>query len=178
MLDCYARDTNFHAAGLKEFKEEVVRDLVNRLRFHNDLKRHPEILDEDVADPIIIIGLPRCGTTKAQRMIGTDPSLLKMYLWQFMNPAPFPNAIPGQPDPRLSAAGFGDASILDEKSDLQMGHQMAADQIDEDWFLFDHTFNDWYHNNRNPSRSWHNWLKSRTEPSDLDNYRYVRSLFQ
>ena len=181
MLDCNARDTDFHAAGLKDFQEDIVRDLMNRLRFQNDLKQHPEILNEDVSDPIIIIGLPRCGTTKAQRMIGTDPSLLKMYLWQYLNPAPFPNAQPGQPDPRIAAAGFGDSSALVSStgnSELAAGHHLAADQIDEDWFLFEHTFNDWYFLNRNPSRSWHDWVMSRDEPSDLYNYRFVQTLYQ
>jgi hypothetical protein len=37
----------------------IVRDLVNRLRFQKDLKKHPEILDEDVSDPFVIMGLPR-----------------------------------------------------------------------------------------------------------------------
>ena len=181
MLDCNARDTDFHTAGLRDYKEDIVRDLVNRLRFQNDLKHHPEILQEDVSDPIIIIGLPRCGTTKAQRMIGTDPSLLKMYLWQYLNPAPFPNAKRGQPDPRIAAAGFGDSSALVSStgnSELAAGHHLAADQIDEDWFLFEHTFNDWYFLNRNPSRSWHDWVMSRSEPSDLYNYRFVRTLYQ
>lgn len=180
LLDCVARDCNFHAAGLKEFREEVVRDLVNKLRFRNDLKLHPEILDEDVSDPIMIIGMPRCGTTKTQRMVGTDPSLLKTYSWQFLNPAPFPGTMRGQtPDPRLVAACQGDASLLySEVEEVHAGHHMAADQIDEDWTLFEHTFNDWYPLCRMPIPSWHEWVMSRKEPSDLDNYEYVRSLFQ
>lgn len=44
LLDCVVSDTNFHVVGLAEFKKEVVRSLVNRLRFQNDLKHHPEIL--------------------------------------------------------------------------------------------------------------------------------------
>jgi len=177
LLDCVARDTNFHAAGLKQFKHAIVRDLADRLRFQNDLKRHPEILDEDVSDPIIIIGLPRSGTTKTQRMVGSDPNLLKTYRWQLSNTAPFPNAVPGQPDPRIAAASLGD-TLAEGRPEVHAAHLMTADQIDEDWVLFEKTFNDWAYNNRTPSRSWHDWVMSRKEPSDLGNYRYVRSLFQ
>ena len=179
MMDCFARDINFHATGLKEFREEVVRDLVNRLRMHDDFRRHPEILDEDVSDPIMIIGLPRSGTTKMQRMIGIDPRLFKTFTWQFLNPAPFPNAVAGRPDPRIAAAFAGDLSLIDqEKAEVHAGHHMAADQIDEDWTLFEHTFNSWYQLNRQPSRSWHEWVMSRSDPSDLSNYRFVYSMVQ
>lgn len=176
-LDCRARDTNFHAAGLKEFRSEVVRDLVNRLRFQDDLKRHPEILEEDVSDAIIVLGLPRCGTTKTQRMMGTDPNLLKTYAWQLLNPARFPNVAPGQPDPRIAAANASDFAA-EGHPEVHAGHHMATDQIDEDWTLFQHTFNDWFNNCRTPSRCWHDWVMSRTEPPDLYNYRYVHSLIQ
>lgn len=180
LLDCTARDCNFHPAGLAEFKEEVVRDLLNRLRFQDDLKRHPEILQEDVSDPIIILGLPRSGTTKTQRMMGTDANLLKTYSWQFLNPAPFPGWKRGEPDPRIAAASQGEdaSSLYKDIEEMQAGHHMAPDQVDEDWTLFEHTFNDWYPLCRMPSWSWHNWVMSRMEPSDLSNYRYVRSLFQ
>jgi len=178
LLDCVARDTNFHAAGLKEFKEEVVRDLVNRLRFQEDLKRHPEILEEDVSDPIVIIGLPRSGTTKTQRMVGTDPSLLNIHMWQFLNPAPFPNAAPGKPDPRIAAASVGDSLYAEDNPEVQAAHHMAAESLEEYWNMTEFTFNDWFQNCRTPSRSWQDWVMSRTTPSDLDNYRYVKSLLQ
>lgn len=178
LLDCRAHDTNFHPAGLNEFKLEVVRDLVNRLRFEDDLKRHPEILDEDVSDPIIILGLPRSGTTKTHRMMGTDPTLLKTYTWQLMNPARFPDAVPGQEDPRIAAASYSYSLLAGENPDVQAGHHMAVLQLEEDWVLFEHTFNDWFHNNLTPSRSWQDWVMSRSEPADLGNYQYVRSLIQ
>jgi len=177
-LDCFARDANFHAAGLKDFQEEVVRDLINRLRFQQDLKRHPEILDEDVSDPIIILGLPRSGTTKMQRMLGTDTNLLKTYAWQTRYPAPFPDAVPGQPDPRILASALGDSIYAQKNTEVRAAHYMAAEQVDEDWKVFTYEFNDWYQFVRNPSRSWHDWIISRKEPPDIGNYLYARSIFQ
>src|SRR5512141_2146549 len=61
LQQCCSVDSNFTAKGLNDFHNELVRLLVNRLRFEEELKQHPEILDEDVDDPIIIIGLPRSG---------------------------------------------------------------------------------------------------------------------
>jgi len=176
-LECVAGNINFHAAGLKDFKDETVRILINRLRFENDLKQHREILDEDVSDPIIILGLPRSGTTKTQRMIGTDPNLLKTYLWQLRNPAPFPNAVAGQKDPRIYAASLADR-LTEGDPELDTGHHFSAEQVDEDWLLFTFTLNDNIISQRAPTFAFEEWLMSRKNPSDLDNYRYVRSLFQ
>src|SRR5262245_3684869 len=58
---------NFTAAGLSFLRSNLKRVLLNRLRYQDDLARYPEILEEDVSDPIVILGLPRSGTTKLQR---------------------------------------------------------------------------------------------------------------
>src|SRR5688572_14930808 len=47
------------ARGLMGVHANFVRFLVNRLRWEADVAKHPEILDEDVSDPIIVLGLPR-----------------------------------------------------------------------------------------------------------------------
>lgn len=178
LLDSAATEVNFHAAGLKEFREEVIRDLVNRLRFQHDLKRYPQILEEDISDPIIILGLPRSGTTKTQRMMGTDPSLFNTRMWQILNPAPFPNAVPGQPDPRIAAAAQGDSLLVEANPDVNAAHHMAAESLEEYWNLTEFTFNDWYQNCRNPLPSFADWVMCRDKPSDLANYQYVKALLQ
>ena len=151
-LECLSRDANFHPAGLREYKEEVVRDLVNRLRFTADIKRHPDILEEDVSDPIIILGLTRSGTTKTQRMLAADASLLKTYSWQLVNPVPFPNAVAGKPDPRIAAA-LGDSILEKNSPEVAAAHYMTADQVEEDWRIFTYWFNDWYPFMRSPARA-------------------------
>ena len=65
--------------------------LINRLRYIRDIKDHPEILEEDIVKPIIILGLPRTGTTKLQRILSADPQSQPMTYWRMMNPAPLPS---------------------------------------------------------------------------------------
>jgi hypothetical protein len=126
--------------------EALVRQLLtNRLRFHADLARHPEILDEDVSDPIIITGLFRTGTTKLQRMLSADPSVQPLTFWRIFNPAPFPDAVPGEPDPRIAVArGYVD-NVTAMSPEFMAGHPWIADDADEDslllWLTFDHLAN-------------------------------------
>lgn len=178
MVECYADDGDFHASGLSDFRQNIIRDLINRLRFRDDLKKHPEIHNEDVSDPIVIMGLPRSGTTKFHRMMGADPSLLNTYMWQMLNPAPFPDAPPGQLDPRITAA-YGQDSILADVPEIRAGHYFHVNAIEDCNFLFGATFNNgWSIAGRTRSTSFDEWTRTRKSPSDLDNFLYVRSVFQ
>lgn len=141
LLDSAAKEVDFHTAGLESFKRDIVRCLITRLRTHDDVTKHPEILDEDVSDPIIVIGLPRSGTTKTQRMLSAPIDVQRLYLWRSLNPARFPDTKPGQPDPRIAAASQSNSS--DDSPELRAAHLMTATQPDEDWGLYDSTFDDW-----------------------------------
>jgi Sulfotransferase family len=134
-----AREVDFTEAGLQQQKADTLRYLINRLRTQEDIRRHPDILDEDVSDPIIIIGLPRSGTTKTQRMMSAAPEVQKLYAWRIMNPARFPNVRPGQPDPRLEAGG-DDFLSGKRQSILGAGHEMGAQLVDSDIALFEQSF--------------------------------------
>jgi len=46
---------------------------VNRLKLHDWLSRHPEILEEAIERPIFILGLPRTGTTLLHDLLALDP---------------------------------------------------------------------------------------------------------
>ncbi len=61
MTECYIQDVQVDHQGLRLVCGTIVRQLVNRARFEADLKAHPEIRDEDVSDPIVILGMPRSG---------------------------------------------------------------------------------------------------------------------
>ena len=65
---------NLSVRGLQGMHANSLRWLVNRLRYEADVAKHPEILDEDVSDPIVVLGLPRSGTTKLQRFLSADPT--------------------------------------------------------------------------------------------------------
>jgi len=134
-----AREVDFTEAGLEQQKSDFRRYLINRLRMHADIALHPEILEEDVCDPIIIIGLPRSGTTKMQRMMSTDPNVQRLLAWRLMNPARFPGTKAGEPDPRLIAGGD---DLLDGKRHAQLGsgHEMGPNLVDSDIALFEQSF--------------------------------------
>jgi len=136
----FAKDAPFTEIGIRTQIEAIHRYLVNRLRAARDMAKHPEILKENVSDPIIVLGFPRSGTTVLQRMLSADPKMQKLALWRVLNPAPLPGEGVGDFTKRMTVAKETENAIRQSKPDLFAAHPMIADEAEEDWFLHHHDF--------------------------------------
>jgi hypothetical protein len=133
-------EARLSAMGVEILKPTIARMLVNRLRMQRDIAQHPEILDEDVSNPIVVVGFPRTGTTKLQRMMSAHPGTQALPVWQLMNPAPFPGSAPGALDPRIAAAQQDTAMMAEMFPDWVAGHPAQACDADEETFMMEMTF--------------------------------------
>jgi len=68
----------------------AMRYATNRLRIADLLRRHPEIHDVPIERPVIVVGLPRSGTTNLVNLIGADQRFRSMPLWESYEPVPDP----------------------------------------------------------------------------------------
>ena len=59
---------------------------MNRLRIEETIRSHPEIADEVVEGPIVILGLPRTGTTATSQLVALDPAVRSLRLWESSDP--------------------------------------------------------------------------------------------
>jgi hypothetical protein len=136
-------------AGLTDAREEklhddILRVLVNRLRMHADLQRHPEILEEEVLAPIFITSLPRTGSTKLHRMIASTGDFNAPTFWQAHNFAPFPQSDGAGVDPRIEAAQRDLDWTTEVAPALQRAHPIYANEADEALQLLAAGFNSRY----------------------------------
>lgn len=99
-------DGDLNAVGRAGFFTDCVRYATNRLRIHELLKRHPEIHDIEISQPIVVAGLPRSGTTHLLNLISADTRLRSLPYWESLEPVPAPEDKPGADgiDPRLARA--------------------------------------------------------------------------
>lgn len=139
MLHSVLTEARLNQAGAMGLELDARRWLVNRLRMRADVSRHPEILDEDVSDPIVIVGVPRTGTTKLQRVLARDPGVQSIPLWQILNPAPFPGGHSGDPDPRVVMARQVVEAMATYAPDIQELHPFAAEEPEEEIVLLEMT---------------------------------------
>ena len=57
-----------------------------------DRAANPEIADVKIERPIVILGLPRCGTSILQALVGADPDVRTPLQWEVAAPSPPPEA--------------------------------------------------------------------------------------
>lgn len=118
----------------------VINMLVNRLRYVRDVGRHPEILREEISKPIVVLGLPRTGTTKLQRVLSACPQTQSMTYWRMMNPAPFPDEVPGNPQGRIEAAEAVVELLATQFPGFMARHPTHARHADEEVLLMQGSF--------------------------------------
>ena len=91
------------ALGARILHGSVVRSLTNRLRIEHWFSRHPEIGDERIEAPWVVVGMMRSGTTLVQRLLASDPRHATTLGWEALEPAPRLTSDPTRPDPRIAA---------------------------------------------------------------------------
>ena len=102
-LQAVAADRSLRPAARFGIFTSCVRCLKNRLLLEDLLKQHPEILEVEIRQPLIIVGLPRSGTTHLVNLIAADCRLRSLPYWESLEPIPVPaeKPGPGEEDPRL-----------------------------------------------------------------------------
>ena len=132
VLNSEAELTEIGAGGAQAM---IVTALVNRLRHVDLVKRHPEILDEQVDVAAVVVGLPRTGSTMLHRMLSSAPGMTGVKWWECQNYAPFPGEARGDPEPRRAAASAYLDYMLEHAPDLMSIHPMSIDQSDEELII-------------------------------------------
>ena len=88
-LDEIDADPNRSPVSRMTTHAACTRYAANRLRVLDVLRRHPEIHDEEIVAPIIVVGLPRSGTTHLLNLMSADSRFRSLPLWESQEPVPF-----------------------------------------------------------------------------------------
>ncbi|MFV0645936.1 MAG: sulfotransferase [Sphingomonadaceae bacterium] len=75
-------------------RRQIVKILARRLNIARDVQKHPEILDEQIREPVFIIGFPRTGTSIQQALFTSDPANRGVEAWRVYEPSPPPGERP------------------------------------------------------------------------------------
>lgn len=140
LADAIPREAALNEVGEQMVYGGIQRLLINRLRYVDDVKRHPEILDEKIVKPIVILGLPRTGTSKLQRVMSADPGVQRLEFWREINPAPFPGEQPGDPKERIEAGLLVENTLSTMFPGWMARHPMEAREPDEELHIMDMSF--------------------------------------
>ncbi|HWD56160.1 MAG TPA: sulfotransferase [Acidimicrobiales bacterium] len=167
----------FNDAGVFQQHTLIAGLLKNRLLIENLIARHPEILDEQIASPIIICGLPRTGTTHLHNLVSADPAIRSLPYWESLEPVldERERPAPGEPDPRRARTAMG-LSFLDVAMPyFNRMHEMTVDHTHEEIQLLAIDFSSMLLETTATMPMWRDAYRARDQrPS----YAYLRRVLQ
>lgn len=139
---CETYDNNgYNEEGRKKNRKRLQSLLMARLRIEDAWKRHPEIRQEKITQPMFLTGLPRTGTSALLNLLASDAAARPLKLWEGLNPDPIDGLKPGEEDPRY--VGMRDFyKSMEGNSDFDKIHKTSADTPEECIHLLNHTFQD------------------------------------
>ena len=140
LLEAYERTAQLHLLGRLALRQECLRLLSNRLRIQEDLKRFPLIEQTPIKKPLVIVGLPRTGTTLLHHLLAQDPSARVPRLWELLQPSPPPCPGTLATEPRLKQAEQLIRRAITLAPHFQALHPLSATGPEECLFLFQHAF--------------------------------------
>jgi len=140
LLKSLREEAPLNEIGRATMRGRVVESLVTRLNTQDWMVRHPEILEEEIGEPIVIMGLMRTGTTMLQRILASDPRHYAAMWWETRFPAPLPDTDWSSVDPRIAPAEAEVAGILEADPRQASIHPWDAQAPDEEIMLLEHTF--------------------------------------
>jgi hypothetical protein len=130
--------------GVHAWHRRIVEMLRNRLVMEDYYRRHPKIALEKIGGPIVIVGLPRTGTTLLQRVLGCDRRFHPMFTWETRYPTPMVEPGTPGPDPRIAVVKAETDAILQANPALLAIHPMSATEPDEEGILLEHSFESFF----------------------------------
>eukprot|EP01094_Clydonella_sp_ATCC50884_P016696 TRINITY_DN2782_c0_g1_i1.p1 TRINITY_DN2782_c0_g1~~TRINITY_DN2782_c0_g1_i1.p1 ORF type:complete len:495 (-),score=146.60 TRINITY_DN2782_c0_g1_i1:414-1898(-) len=84
--------------------EELAQRTANRIKFLQYLEAHPEIEEQPLKNPVVIMGLWRTGTTKLFNLMARCTGARSPQLWEIWYPTPPPTRDNYKNDPRIEKA--------------------------------------------------------------------------
>jgi hypothetical protein len=112
------------------------RALANRIALHRWATEHPEVRDEQIAGPWVIVGLPRTGTSILDLLLGSDPAARPLLQWEAAHPIPPVSAEQSVSDPRIAQTARELDGLLRLNPPLRAMHPFGATLAEECVTLF------------------------------------------
>lgn len=136
LLASAERDASLHFLGRVSLRRSIVESLINRLLLVEAQKRTPEMFDVPLVPPLIVLGLPRSGTTYLHRLLAEDPAHHAPPFWELVRPLPQP----GERDDRREVISRELVWRKWVAPELDRKHFITADTPEECLFMLGATF--------------------------------------
>ena len=140
MFNPSIEEADLNDIGIEAQQHRLIGILANLLRIEDACIQHPEILNEEIKSPVVIVGLPRTGSTMTHRLLASDPRHTAMLWWEGRYPAMLPNEVRGHPDERMEMGKAEVEAVMQASPEALTIHPWDYKGADEEILLLEHTF--------------------------------------
>jgi hypothetical protein len=88
LLDSCQREAKLNLIGRIVLRADLIHLLCSRLSMQRDRQAYPSIAQQEIREPLFIVGLPRSGTTVLHTLLALDPDHRVPLTWEVMTPSP------------------------------------------------------------------------------------------
>lgn len=180
LLHATETEADLNQVGRMLTRQSYLRLLKHRLWAQDLFKRHPHIDARTLADPVVVVGLARSGTTRLHRMLACDTQFNSLRTWESLNPVPWPECFdasgqPVSPDPRIKNTEDGLRFVIWMGPQIEAVHPLGAHEIEEEVGLLEHAFSSQLFEVIRKLPSFGNWLMQNDQTYA---YRYMARLLK
>ena len=135
-LGACATEADLSTFGRILVSKMLAGSLANRIALHEWATAHPEVRDERITGPWVIVGLPRTGTSLLSMLLGLDPMARPLLQWEASDPIPPPTLEGADEDPRIAKAAKNLEGLMKLNPPLKAMHPFGATMPEECVALF------------------------------------------
>ena len=138
LIESCNHDAELTETSAEELEHYFLTLLCNRLRMQRDFANYPEIHDQVVKAPLIIVGMARTGSTKAQRLLASSGDFNYLPFWQAHSPASHTGERNEDTTVRVAEANRYADWVNNSSPEVKTIHEFDAHEADEEVFLLAH----------------------------------------
>lgn len=180
ILDDVNGSPAFTPSGRERVLDDATNALGRRLQVHAYIQAHPEVLEAPVERPLIVLGMPRTGTTVISYLLDQDPARRSLLHWQCVHPIPPAGTETLRTDPRCLALLEEQRKILElvKQAKVPLPHWEDADGPTEDMFIHNQDFKGLSWDSFLSTSRYAEWLFHETDMTSTYEYqkRYLQVL--
>lgn len=133
-------EADLNLMGRLRARQEVLLFLQARLRIEDTYKKHPEIENEQIREPIVVTGQGRSGTSFLQNVLSANPRNETLRHWEMILPCPPPEQATYRSDPRIEQADRLVTQWTRVAPTLEGMHEFGGDMPFEDHIMMSANF--------------------------------------
>jgi hypothetical protein len=135
-LEACSNEADLTTFGRILISKMLAGALTNRIALHRWSMEHPEVRNERIDSPWVIVGLPRTGTSVLSMLLGLDPMARPLLQWEAAHPIPPPVLDESDQDPRIAQMAKDLEGLMKLNPPLKAMHPFGATLAEECVTLF------------------------------------------